>query len=212
MDVADLRKNYQAGELRRGDLAANPFEQFGRWFKTACETPSVLEANAMTLSTAGKDGLVSSRTVLLKGWSEHGFVFFTNLGSRKARQMAEHPQVALLFCWLPLERQVGISGTIERTTPKEDEDYFHSRPLASQLGAWASKQGEVVSSRAYLEKKFLEAREEFCGGEVPLPPFWGGYRVIPQAVEFWQGRRDRLHDRFQFTRMADGWQIDRLSP
>jgi len=213
MNAADLRQDYQSGELRRKDLADDPFRQFDPWFKEALACPQIIEPNAMTLATSGSDGRVTARTVLLKAWDEKGFVFFTNYTSQKARQIGENPQAALLFAWLPLERQVAVSGRAEKISLAESLAYFTSRPTESKIGAWVSRQSGIISSRKILEMKFEEMRRKFCEGEIPLPDFWGGFRVVPQTVEFWQGRSSRLHDRFLYTREADGtWRIERLSP
>jgi pyridoxamine 5'-phosphate oxidase len=212
MNVADMRSDYTAGELHRRDLKPDPFDQFGLWFEQACQS-GVIEPNAMTLATVSADGQPSARTVLLKKWDAKGLVFFTNVESRKARQIAENARVALLFPWLALQRQVAIHGTAERIPATEVLAYFVSRPFGSQLAAWASPQSRVVSSRAILEMKWDEMKRKFQEGRVPLPSFWGGYRVMPTDFEFWQGRTSRLHDRFLYSRGADGaWQIDRLAP
>jgi pyridoxamine 5'-phosphate oxidase len=166
----------------------------------------------MTLATVGATGTPLQRTVLLKGFDENGFVFFSNYESRKAADMRANPQVCLLFPWLTLERQVIIQGRVEKTTLKESTAYFHSRPLDSQIGAWVSNQSEVIASREVLNAKLSEIRERFADGNIPLPPFWGGYRVVPTTIEFWQGGPARLHDRFLYSRKTDGWKIDRLSP
>lgn len=213
MDVTKMRRNYQVGALRRADLADDPFRQFDDWFQVARQTPEVPEANAMTLATADSSGMVSARTVLLKAWDGRGFVFFTNTGSLKARQMAENAQVALLFAWLPLERQISIRGRVEKIALTDTLAYFLSRPRASQLGAWVSQQSRPISSRQILESKFEEMAKKFTEGKIPLPNAWSGYRVVPVTIEFWQGRRDRLHDRFLYTRSSkDAWDIERLSP
>lgn len=212
MKPADLRQNYEAGELHRADLAADPMEQFQKWFNEALECEKIGEPNAMTLSTAGADGRVTARTVLLKAYDTKGFVFFTNYSSVKARQIAENPRVALLFPWLPLERQVSVSGSASRISTAESLAYFVSRPFSSRVGAWVSHQSRIISSRSLLEMKFEEMRKKFAAGEVPLPDFWGGYRVVPESVEFWQGRTSRLHDRFFYTRQGSAWTLDRLSP
>lgn len=212
MDPADLRESYEAGELHREDLASDPVAQFRLWFEEAVASGKVCEPNAMTLATADASGRVTARTVLLKAYDEKGFVFFTNYSSVKARQIAENAQVALLFPWLPLERQVSICGRAARISATESLAYFVSRPFSSRVGAWVSHQSKVVSSRKLLEMKFEEMRRKFASGEVPLPDFWGGYRVEPETVEFWQGRTSRLHDRFLYSRENDGWRIDRLSP
>ncbi|CAN5365526.1 pyridoxamine 5'-phosphate oxidase [soil metagenome] len=211
-DISKMRRSYHTGKLSREGLAPDPVSQFEKWFADALACPEVHEANAMTLATAGSDLRVSARTILLKGVSPAGFTFFTNYGSQKARELAENPQAALLFTWLPLERQVSIRGQVEKTTLTENLAYFSSRPLESQLGAWASEQSAVIESRDELEAKYAKIQEKFSGGLVPLPNFWGGYRVIPATVEFWQGRVGRLHDRFLYKREEDGWRIERLSP
>jgi len=194
-------------------MAADPFRQFDIWFREALATPEIAEANAMTLATAGANGRVTARTVLLKAWDEKGFVFFTNYGSIKARQIAENDQVALLFAWLPLQRQISISGRAEKISLAESLAYFASRPFSSKLGAWVSQQSSIITSRKLLEMKFEELRQKFSHGEVPLPDFWGGYRVRPETVEYWQGRTSRLHDRFLYTRTdREAWSLDRLAP
>lgn len=211
VSVADLRREYRRAELRREDLAGTPVEQFRRWFEQA-RSAELTEPNAMTLATADAAGRVTARTVLLKAYDERGFVFFTNYGSRKAGQMAENPRVALLFAWLDLERQVAIEGLVEKISAAESLRYFLSRPRGSQLGAWVSEQSRVVSSRRVLEEKFQSLLRKFGEGEVPKPDWWGGYRVVPEAVEFWQGGRNRIHDRFVYRRVEDGWSIERLQP
>lgn len=211
--TAHLRRDYLSGQLRRTDLAAEPFSQFEQWFAEAQARPEVLEPNAMTLATAGADGRVMARTVLLKGHDPRGFVFYTNYTSTKARQLTENPQAALLFNWLPLERQIQICGPVEKVSREESAEYFAVRPPLSQIAAWASRQSQPVSSREVLEEKYQELSKKFAGTPPPLPDFWGGYRVLPRTVEFWQGRASRLHDRFLYTRTEDGaWTLDRLSP
>lgn len=224
MNVADLRKDYRRGELHREELAADPFEQFRRWFDAACAA-GVIEPTAMSLATAGADGQPRVRTVLLKGFDARGFVFYTNTESRKGRQLAENARVSLLFPWLALERQVLVSGRAAPVPAEESLAYFTSRPRESQLAAWASPQSRVLPDRAALEAELASVRARFealdaAGEPLPLPPFWGGYRVTPERVEFWQGRASRLHDRFEYIRQplppegGDGgvWALERLAP
>lgn len=205
-------RQYHRGHLERDDIAADPFTQFGRWYAEAHEA-GLLEPNAMTLATASREGRPSGRTVLLKGYDEHGFVFYTNLTSRKGRDLLENPHAALVFYWRELERQVLIAGPATQVPPEESDCYFASRPRESRLGAWASDQGAVLEGREALERRLREAERRFAGGEVPRPEHWGGVCVDPESVEFWQGRPSRLHDRFRYLRAApDGWRIERLSP
>lgn len=207
-----MRRNYAARSLDAGDLDASPFRQFDLWMREAVET-QLLEPNAMSLATVSADGQPSLRTVLLKGFDERGLVFFTNYQSAKARDLAANPRVACLFQWLPLERQVAVTGRAERISAAESLKYFLTRPRDSQIGAWASRQSEVITTRSLLEQKFAEMRAKFSSGQVPLPDFWGGYRVAPATFEFWQGRPNRLHDRFRYARQPDGsWKIERLMP
>jgi pyridoxamine 5'-phosphate oxidase len=209
---ADHRKDYRLAGLLETDLAKDPFRQFEKWFQEA-EAAKIPEPNAFTLATVGPEGRPSARTVLLKGLDGRGFVFYTNHDSRKGRELAHQPRVTLLFAWLPLERQVNIEGTATRVSREETEAYFHSRPRASQLGAWASAQSTVLSSRAPLESAYAALETKYAGQTIPVPPFWGGYRVAPDRVEFWQGRRSRLHDRLRYVRSPDGsWTPERLSP
>ena len=210
--VAELRREYHGDGLHQKDLAASPFDQFRKWFSQAQEA-ELLEPNAMSLATSSRSGRIGIRTVLLKAFDDRGLVFFTNYESAKARQLEENPQAGLLFAWLPLERQVSISGRVEKVSLAESLAYFTSRPMGSRLGAWVSEQSKIISSRSLLEAKFAEMKAKFANGEVPLPSFWGGYRVIPESMEFWQGAPSRLHDRFLYVKEADGfWKIDRLSP
>jgi pyridoxamine 5'-phosphate oxidase len=211
-DLAEIRSDYLLGKLSREDLSADPIEQFNRWLDEAIHS-GLREPTAMSLATAGADGRPLLRTVLLKGVDPRGFVFFTNLESRKARQLAENPHTSLLFPWLALERQVIITGTATRLTTIEVFKYFVSRPRDSQLAAWASSQSSVISSRQVIEMEWEHMKHKFAVGTVPLPSFWGGYRVRPQTIEFWQGGPHRLHDRFEYRRQEDdSWLIERLAP
>lgn len=212
MDLTTLREEYTRNGLTKDELETNPFQQFQKWFQQATEA-ELPEPNAMSLATASATGEPSIRTVLLKYFDQQGFVFFTNYESRKAQQIEENPQVALLFLWLPLERQVKIQGTATKISTAESFSYFTSRPRGSQLGAWCSAQSSVISSRKLLEMKFEELKHKFKHGEIPLPSFWGGYRIVPKRFEFWQGRRNRLHDRFAYTLKGETlWEIERLAP
>jgi pyridoxamine 5'-phosphate oxidase len=210
-DLASLRAEYQLAGLDESDLADDPFAMFARWFDAA-RAAGVLEPNAMVLSTAAPDGRPSARTVLLKGLTDHGFVFFTNYESRKGAELAANPHCSLLFGWYELQRQVRIEGVASRIPRAETEAYFASRPRDSQLGAWASSQSSVVGSRTELESSYDAAEQRFAGAEVPAPPHWGGYLVTPERVEFWQGRRSRLHDRLEYCRDGRGWRTARLAP
>ncbi len=213
-EIAAMREEYGSRELHRKDLQANPTEQFSQWFGEAQQV-GVHEPNAMTLSTVGLDGCPASRTVLLKFFDQSGFVFYTNYGSAKAQEIAVTPKASLLFPWLVLERQIRIEGTVEKVTTAESLKYFASRPRDSQIGAWVSAQSSVIDSRALLLNKMRELKAKFKGGDIPLPSFWGGYRVIPERMEFWQGGKGRVHDRFRYSRDAQttsGWRIERLAP
>jgi pyridoxamine 5'-phosphate oxidase len=207
-----LQNEYAACGLRRADLHSDPLQQFNAWFAVALAA-NILNVNAMSLATATPDGKPSVRIVLLKGFDERGFAFFTNYDSEKAKELDANPSAALAFYWPQLERQVRISGVVERTAREDSAAYFHSRPIGSQLGAWVSKQSEVIDARQVLDARLTEMTERFENREIPLPPHWGGYRVKPDRFEFWQGRANRLHDRFRYVRQTDGtWQIDRLAP
>ena len=211
-DLADLRREYRIKPLRRPNLDSDPFQQFDTWFQEAL-TVEAMDANAMSLATVSTDGQPSQRTVLLKYYDETGFVFYTNLGSRKAKEIAANPKVSLLFYWHELHRQVKIVGTAETISAAENVRYFMRRPRDSQLGAWVSHQSSIISARSVLENTFEQMKEKFAHGEVPLPSFWGGYRVAPIAIEFWQGSESRLHDRFVYRQTEpDKWDIDRLAP
>jgi pyridoxamine 5'-phosphate oxidase len=210
--LSALRQEYSQRGLRRADLLADPIAEFNRWLAEAADQ-QILEPNSMILCTVDAGGQPWSRTVLLKVCDERGFTFFTNYGSAKAGHLAGNPRAAVTFLWGALERQVNVTGTVVKSSREESERYFHTRPVASQLGAWASAQSTVVADRAQLEAQFEEARARFGEGDVPLPDHWGGYCLRPETIEFWQGRRSRLHDRFRYTRKADGaWAIARLSP
>lgn len=211
MDISDLRREYRYAGLSRDELHPDPLLQFERWFNNAHEN-GLDNANALSLATVGSDGMPSLRTVLLKSFDQQGFVFYTNYGSRKARQIAQNPQAAMLFHWLEFDRQVKIQGHVSKVSSAESLKYFASRPRGSQLGAWCSQQSSPIGSRTLLQQAFDSMQRKFADGEVPLPDFWGGYRVRPVVIEFWQGRENRLHDRFEYRREDDGWGIQRLSP
>ena len=212
LDIAALRHDYVAHGLRRADLDPDAIKQFAKWFGAAAAA-EIRDVNAMSLATIGSDGGPDVRVVLLKAISDRGFVFFTNYLSTKGRQLEANPQAALTFFWVQLERQIRIRGTVAKTSRDESEEYFRSRPLGSQLGAWASAQSEVIDGRDALEARLAEVAQRFTDGDVPLPDYWGGYRLHPQTIEFWQGRANRLHDRFRYTRGSDEkWLIERLSP
>jgi len=213
-DPSVMRKHYREEGLAEADLAATPVRQFARWFRQAATEGRLFEPNAMVVSTADAEGRPSSRTVLLKQFDEQGFVFYTNYQSRKARDLAQNPYVSLLFPWYPMARQVIVSGVARRTGREETAAYFRSRPHGSQLGAWASAQSSVIPTRAELDAAYAELETRYPEGEqVPVPPDWGGFRVAPQSVEFWQGRENRLHDRLRYVARPDGsWRVERLSP
>lgn len=211
-NLADLRKDYTLQDLNETDVAPNPFIQFQKWFDEAL-TAQLLEPNAMTVATATTDGKPSARMVLLKDFDERGFVFFTNYNSHKGQELAENPQAALVFWWAELERQVRICGRVEKVSENDSDRYFQSRPFNSRLGAWASNQSEVIEGRIILEQRLQELKAKYKNQDIPRPPHWGGLRVIPTEIEFWQGRSSRLHDRILYTRLDDGdWKIQRLSP
>ena len=231
MAIADIRREYSTGELRRADLEANPMAQFNSWFAQASGGGrwrkigialfklwhavlghSPADVNSMVLATVDKNGIPSTRTVLLKGADERGFVFYTNHDSRKGLELAENPNAALTFYWPELERQICVAGTVKKISREESENYFKSRPRGSRLAAWASNQRDVVAGRAALDAKWNEMAAKFPG-DVPLPPNWGGFILTPSRIEFWQGRPSRLHDRFQYTRQPDNsWKLERLAP
>lgn len=212
MNIGDIRTEYTLAGLRRKDLLADPMQQFKRWFEQAAAA-QLPEVNAMSIATVGTDGMPQVRTVLLKGFDVTGYVFYTNYASAKACEIEQNPQVSVLLPWLALERQVRISGAVEKVSQAESKNYFNTRPRGSQLGAWVSSQSEVIESRAVLEGLLEQTEEQFKGSEIPLPSNWGGYRIIPKSYEYWQGRANRLHDRFKYTLIAEGqWQINRLAP
>jgi pyridoxamine 5'-phosphate oxidase len=232
MAIADIRREYSLGGLRRADLNANPMVQFQNWFEqessggrwrkigiALCKLwhailgRSPVDVNAMVLATVDKEGRPSSRNVLLKGVDERGFVFFTNYDSRKGRELAENPVAALTFYWPDLERQVCVAGPVQKISREESEAYFKTRPRGSRLAAWASNQTDAIKDRAALEAKWNEMAAKFPDDDIPLPPNWGGYVLKPERIEFWQGRPSRLHDRFCYTRRPDNlWELERLAP
>ncbi len=235
MAIADLRREYNFAGLRRADLENEPIAQFNKWFTQAAGVnrsgrlrrflirnykallqitgAEPMDVNAATLATADKEGRPSARIVLLKGVDQRGFIFFTNYGSRKGRELTENPNAAMTFYWPDQERQVCVAGVVQQLDRPEIDAYFRSRPKGSRLAAWASRQSEVIANREILEKRWKELQEQYPGDEIPTPPFWGGFVLSPERVEFWQGRPSRLHDRFCYTKKPDGtWQIDRLSP
>lgn len=234
MALADLRRDYNLAGLRRQDLDPDPFVQFNRWFQQAVGARASgrvreflirwykrlvlvtgaepMDMNAMTLATVDKEGRPSARIVLLKGLDHRGFVFYTNYESRKGRDLGENPNAALVFYWPGQERQVCVAGRAAKLSVEESERYFRSRPRGSRIGAWASQQSSVTANRGELEQRWAAFERRFTGNDVPLPPFWGGFVLAPERFEFWQGRPNRLHDRFQYTRSTEGWGIDRLHP
>lgn len=211
MDIADLRREYKQAQLDEASVASDPVVQFRTWFEEA-QHADLIEPNAMTLSTVDSSGHPDVRTVLLKAYDARGFVFYTNYRSRKALHIEGNPAVALLFPWLPLERQVKLLGTAEKISPADSLKYFLSRPHGSRLGAWVSDQSSVISGRKVLEMKLAEMKRKFADGHIPLPDHWGGFRVKPHLLEFWQGRANRLHDRIQYERIGTEWTISRLAP
>ncbi len=211
MDLADLRTEYRLAALDEHDVDPDPIAQFTRWFQDA-QDARCLEPNAMTLATCTPDAYPSARIVLLKGVDARGFVFFTDYRSRKGHELADNPHAALCFFWRELERQVRVTGAVQRVTREESAEYFASRPAGSRLGAWISHQSQVIPSRGTLEQGVADATARFTDGAVPLPDHWGGFRVFPEDIEFWQGRESRLHDRIRYRREAGQWRRERLSP
>jgi pyridoxamine 5'-phosphate oxidase len=209
--IAELRREYASRALTEADALDDPIQQFAVWFGEALKS-ELLDTNAMTLATASRDGEPAARIVLLKGFDETGFVFFTNYESAKAADLERNPRACLLLFWAVLERQVRVTGRVSKTSTQESEKYFQSRPFESQIGAWASAQSRTLGDRASLEARYAELAAKYAGGPVPLPPFWGGYRVAPETIEFWQGRKSRLHDRLLYTKHAGTWVRSRLAP
>ncbi len=212
MNFDTVRKEYVTQGLTESDLDPNPLTQFQRWYEEAVAA-NVIEPNAMTVATATRDGIPSARTILLKGFDERGFIFYTNYESQKGKELDENPNAALVFYWATFERQIRITGVINKILPEESEAYFKSRPMGAQLGAWVSLQSQVIPNREVLEERLTELMNELADTEnVPMPPYWGGYCLAPNTIEFWQGRINRLHDRFRYTRQENEWLIERLSP
>lgn len=211
MSISSIRKDYQLQSLSESDVKQDPIGQFGKWWDEAIAS-SIDEVNAMTLSTVTAEGKPSARIVLLKGFDERGFVFFTNYESNKGAQLTANPFASLVFFWKELERQVRIEGICEKVSEQESDDYFHSRPIGSQLGACASRQSRVIESRRVIENNLEKLQDQYRDMEIPRPAHWGGYRVVPQAIEFWQGRSSRLHDRIKYTKENQSWKIVRLAP
>lgn len=210
--IADIRKDYKLQSFTEADAATNAIQQFTSWWKDALAS-EIDEVNAFTLATATKEGKPSARIVLLKGYDEKGFVFFTNYESRKGRTLAENPLAGMVFFWKELERQIRIEGAIEKVSAKESDDYFFSRPAGSQVGAWSSPQSNVIDNRSIIEENVKKYEQQFADSPITRPPHWGGYRLAPQLIEFWQGRPNRLHDRLQYTLQQNGeWKMERLAP
>lgn len=209
--IADIRKDYQLQRLLETDVAADPFTQFDHWWADALKS-EIDEVNAMTLATASADAVPDARIVLLKSYSEKGFIFFTNYNSTKGKELAENPKACLVFFWKELERQVRILGDIEKVSDTESDAYFQSRPFGSRIGAWASPQSSVIGSRDVIEANITKYEQQFTEANIKRPPHWGGYVLVPTRIEFWQGRPNRLHDRIRYALEADSWRIERLAP
>jgi pyridoxamine 5'-phosphate oxidase len=211
-NIADIRRDYSHKTLSENEVDADPVKQFGKWWDEAIHS-KIDEVNAMTVATATADGLPSARVILLKGFNEKGFVFFTNYEIYKGQQLAENPKACLVFFWKELERQVRITGVVVKISGQESDEYFHSRPESSRIGAWASPQSRVIENRHWIDEKFNKLVNEMEGTDIKRPPYWGGYLVKPVVIEFWQGRPSRLHDRIQYTLEENGqWKIERLAP
>ena len=209
--IADLREDYTLEELSESEVDSSPFVQFQHWFDQAVEA-QLPEPNAMTIATATKDGIPSARIVLLKGFDDRGFVFYTNYNSHKAQELIDNPHAALVFLWTELERQIRIVGSVEKISAEESDAYFYSRPIASRLGAWASEQSQVIVNRSVLEQRLEDLKAQYENQNIPRPSHWGGFRVKPVGIEFWQGRSSRLHDRLRYQLQNGEWMLDRLSP
>jgi len=210
-NIEQLRRLYASEELRKSIIDKNPFKQFSKWFNQAADS-EIIEPTAMMVATANKKGIPSLRTVLLKAFDLEGFIFFTNYKSGKGKELSENPFAEILFLWKELERQVRISGKAEKIPKKQSEDYFKTRPYESKIGAWASEQSSIISSREFLDQKFKEYLQKYPDNNVPMPEYWGGFKLFPHKFEFWQGRKHRLHDRICYIRNRDRWEIERLSP
>jgi pyridoxamine 5'-phosphate oxidase len=211
LTIANIRKDYKLKSLLENDVKADPIDQFAEWWSEAVSS-QIEEVNAMTLATATASGLPSARIVLLKGFTNEGFKFYTNYQSHKARELAENPHAALVFFWKELERQVRIEGTVEKTSAEDSDAYYRTRPVASQIGAWASPQSTPIEGREVIEENVLKYKAQFGEENIPRPPHWGGYLVKPFKIEFWQGRRSRLHDRIVYTKQNTDWKIERIAP
>jgi pyridoxamine 5'-phosphate oxidase len=210
-NIADIRKDYKLQTLLEVDVSPDPFIQFGKWWEEAMKS-EIDEVNAMTLATADKNNIPSARIVLLKGYDKNGFIFFTNYQSHKGEQLLQNPNACLVFFWKELERQIRITGTVEKISGQESDAYFSSRPAGSRIGAWASPQSSVIANRIVIEEKLKDFEQQFGDNNIPRPPHWGGYIVKPVQMEFWQGRPNRLHDRMQYTLQEGSWVIERLAP
>ena len=210
-EIANIRREWSSRKLDESNVSSNPFGQFSEWMREAIDA-DILDPNAMTLATADKSGVPSARIVLLKSIDEKGLVFYTNYESKKAKDLLENPRASVVLFWKELERQIRVIGTVEKISQKESEEYFTTRPYESQIGAWASKQSSELKGRESLEKKFVEIKSKYPEGKVPLPDFWGGFRIIPEQFEFWQGRPSRLHDRIAYIKEKVKWKIVRLAP